>query len=201
MDYRFINHDELADIVRTQRAGEQYQVVDVRDDDFRGGNIKGAIRAPSEQRTDQSVEDLVTRLDGVPRVIFHCTLSQVRGPKAARIYAEARRAREGARQSLPEGVLVDSTTAVGAPQMAALGEEPNKADDAASLSKTTTETNVDPFETAKATVAAAQASTRTPQRQEVLVLRDGFQGWQGLYRKDPDLVENFDAAVWQEYSP
>lgn len=31
-------------------------------------------------------------LDAVPTVVFHCSLSQQRGPKAARIYSEARQA-------------------------------------------------------------------------------------------------------------
>lgn len=30
MDYRFINHDELVDIIRTKTAGQDYQIVDVR---------------------------------------------------------------------------------------------------------------------------------------------------------------------------
>ncbi|KAG0653173.1 hypothetical protein C6P46_003539 [Rhodotorula mucilaginosa] len=160
MDYRFINHDELVDIIRTKTA---------------------------EQRTDQSVQDLVSRLEDVPRVIFHCTLSQVRGPKAARIYAEARREKER------------DEAARGAPQ-AVGGTVSDEGKSADAGKESAVATNVDPFETAKATAAAAAASSSLL-RQEVLVLRDGFQGWQGLYRKDPDLVENFDVNVWQEYSP
>lgn len=193
-------------------------------------NSKGALRAPSEQRTDQSVQDLVSRLEDVPRVIFHCTLSQVRGPKAARIYAEARREKE-------------KEATRGAQAAARPGSVPAQEKDADSGEGAAT--SVDPFETAQATAAAAAAaasssSSSSPLRQEVLVLRDGFQGWQGLYRvrslsvrallvltcaspgndlvlikpalslfhlgvdlaqKDPDLVENFDVNVWQEYSP
>ncbi|BGP43895.1 Cdc25 phosphatase Ibp1 [Rhodotorula kratochvilovae] len=89
MNYQYLNADQLAELVRTGKAGKDYQVVDVRDEDFHGGNIPGAIRAPSELRTDQSVQDLVAKLTDVPTVIFHCSLSQVRGPKAARIYADA----------------------------------------------------------------------------------------------------------------
>ncbi|KWU45264.1 hypothetical protein RHOSPDRAFT_33209 [Rhodotorula sp. JG-1b] len=184
MDYRFINHDELVDIIRTKTAGQDYQVVDTTTTEAAICK-KGALRAPSEQRTDQSVQDLVSRLEDVPRVIFHCTLSQVRGPKAARIYAEARREKE-------------REAAMGAPQAVGgtVSEAEGKSADAGKESAVAT--SVDPFETAKATAAAVSSS---PLRQEVLVLRDGFQGWQGLYRKDPDLVENFDVNVWQEYSP
>ncbi|POY72256.1 hypothetical protein BMF94_4764 [Rhodotorula taiwanensis] len=185
MDYRYINHDELAQIIRTGQAGKTYQVVDVRDEDFRGGNIKGAIRAPSEQRTDQSVQDLVTRLDSVPQVIFHCTLSQVRGPKAARIYAEARREKEK-----QQGVQQRDASAT-----PATGSHEQEEDLETAKEKARTFAP-DPYAAAKATVA-----DRAQTRQEVFVLRDGFQNWQGLYRKDADLVENFDPHVWQEYSP
>lgn len=68
---------------------------------------------------------------------------------------------------------------MGAPQAVGgtVSEAEGKSADAGKESAVAT--SVDPFETAKATAAAASSS---PLRQEVLVLRDGFQGWQGLYR-------------------
>lgn len=68
---------------------KDYLVVDVRDDDFEGGNIKGAVNMPSSKFWD-SVDDLVRDTRETKAVIFHCALSQVRGPKAARVYAETR---------------------------------------------------------------------------------------------------------------
>ncbi|GAA5989866.1 hypothetical protein JCM5350_006593 [Sporobolomyces pararoseus] len=170
MNYQYINHDEVAALIKSgAAAGKDYQIVDVRDEDFRGGNIPGAINAPSEQRTEQTVQDLVTRLDKVPKVIFHCTLSQVRGPKNARIYAEAVAARA-------EQTSADSTT------------------NSASTTKSTS------------TAASEQTFSPNPYpnhagKQQVYVLRDGFQGWQGLYRDDPNLVENFDSNRWKDFSP
>lgn len=32
--------------------------------------------------------DLITQYKDVPKIFFHCALSQVRGPKSARIYSE-----------------------------------------------------------------------------------------------------------------
>ncbi|GAA5830491.1 hypothetical protein JCM3766R1_002741 [Sporobolomyces carnicolor] len=160
MNFAYINHDEVAALIKSRAVpGKDYQVVDVRDEDFRGGNIPGAINAPSEQRTEQTVQDLVTKLTGVPTVIFHCTLSQVRGPKNARIYAEAVAARaEQASSSEPHSSTRDQNFS------------PN------------------PFP--------------NPQgQQQVFVLRDGFGNWQGLYRNDPQLVENFDSRMWQDFSP
>lgn len=57
--------------------GKDYAVVDVRDDDFIGGNVKGCLRAPF-QAYDSEVVKLVPKLADVPIVVFHCALSQVR---------------------------------------------------------------------------------------------------------------------------
>lgn len=56
---------------------KDYVVVDVRDDDFVGGNIKGAINKPSREFL-MNVDGLVKQTRDVPLVIFHCALSQVR---------------------------------------------------------------------------------------------------------------------------
>lgn len=62
------------------------------DDDFEGGNIVSARNVPSTKFADQ-VEDLVYGpLKDYKQVIFHCHLSQQRGPKAAGMYAKARQA-------------------------------------------------------------------------------------------------------------
>jgi rhodanese-related sulfurtransferase len=65
-------------------AKKDYIIVDVRDDDFRGGNIVGAHNEPSETFL-AGVDKLVEDTKGVKTVIFHCMLSQQRGPKAARV--------------------------------------------------------------------------------------------------------------------
>ena len=56
---------------------KDYCVIDVRDDDWAGGNIKGAHNAPSSQFYVH-VNDLVQKTKDVPTVVFHCALSQVR---------------------------------------------------------------------------------------------------------------------------
>ena len=82
---------------------KDYVVVDVRDDDWEGGNIKGAVNHPSYGFLAR-VDELVKQTKDVPLVIFHCALSEVRcaslsrrlyfydasdmprrGPKAARV--------------------------------------------------------------------------------------------------------------------
>ncbi|KAL1738997.1 major facilitator superfamily domain-containing protein, partial [Schizophyllum fasciatum] len=62
---------------------KDFLVIDVRDDDYAGGNIKGARNYPSREFL-LNVDKLVAETKNVPVMVFHCTLSQVRGPKAAR---------------------------------------------------------------------------------------------------------------------
>ncbi|KAK4046462.1 Cdc25 phosphatase Ibp1 [Microbotryomycetes sp. JL201] len=153
----YIDHTELRQLMESSSssdAQQKYCIVDVRDEDFTGGNIKGATNVPSETWTEQSADDLVKRLDGVENVIFHCALSQVRGPKAARRYAEALERSKGISNDLPT------------------------ADQAKSFAP-------NPFEKSD-----GRSTIVDLKRQNVLVLRDGFEGWVGKYRDDPNLVEN-----------
>ncbi|KAI9637967.1 uncharacterized protein MKK02DRAFT_42348 [Dioszegia hungarica] len=66
-----------------EAAAKEFAVVDVRSDDFVGGNIVDCVNSPAET-FHVDVDGLVKKLDGVPKVIFHCALSQQRGPKSAR---------------------------------------------------------------------------------------------------------------------
>ncbi|GLB38233.1 putative rhodanese Homology domain containing protein [Lyophyllum shimeji] len=88
---KYINCDELAGIIKGDKVmGKDFVVVDVRDDDYMGGNNRGSINRPSSEFL-MTVDGLVRDTKDIPLVIFHCTLSQIRGPKAARIYEETRR--------------------------------------------------------------------------------------------------------------
>ncbi|CAI5498190.1 unnamed protein product [Closterium sp. Naga37s-1] len=61
-------------------------VVDVRDEERQmDGHIHGSVHAPSETFRDH-LPHLATRLSNHDAVVFHCALSQVRGPKCANIY-------------------------------------------------------------------------------------------------------------------
>lgn len=56
---------------------KDYCVVDVRDDDWHGGNIKGSYNAPSRDLLIK-MDDLIDKTKNIPLLIFHCALSQVR---------------------------------------------------------------------------------------------------------------------------
>ncbi|KAJ1018579.1 hypothetical protein NDA16_004861 [Ustilago loliicola] len=96
--YSYIDRDTLAETVRKHAADpnqREVAIVDVRDDDFEGGNIVTARNHPSSKLADE-IEDLVYGpLKDYKQVIFHCHLSQQRGPKAAGQYAQARQAALG----------------------------------------------------------------------------------------------------------
>eukprot|EP00030_Apusomonadida_sp_AF-17_P003492 a352269_69.p2 GENE.a352269_69~~a352269_69.p2 ORF type:complete len:148 (-),score=39.46 a352269_69:405-821(-) len=87
----------------------QVLVVDVRDDDFEGGNIKGAHHFPSESFEADNVADFVVasakKLGGERLlVVFHCMYSQQRGPSMAEL-VRAELAERGASENLELSVL------------------------------------------------------------------------------------------------
>lgn len=59
-------------------------VVDVRDSDFVGGHIKGCWHYPAGN-FQETLAELRQRLldENINDLVFHCALSQVRGPKSA----------------------------------------------------------------------------------------------------------------------
>ncbi|KAK3940299.1 phosphoprotein phosphatase [Diplogelasinospora grovesii] len=64
-------------------------IIDVRDDDYIGGHIKGAKNFPS-RTLDVMMPTLVRQLQNKETVVFHCALSQQRGPSAALRYMRER---------------------------------------------------------------------------------------------------------------
>lgn len=63
-------------------------VVDVRDEDRAGGHIKGSVHAPSAE-FERAVGAYVTQWKDAEMVVFHCMLSQMRGPACARTFQRA----------------------------------------------------------------------------------------------------------------
>lgn len=69
---------ELAAIIKSDKAPEKdYLVVDVRDDDYVGGNILKAQNWPS-QTFMWKVNDLIENTKDINIIVFHCALSQER---------------------------------------------------------------------------------------------------------------------------
>ncbi|KAI4602436.1 hypothetical protein KJ359_009679 [Pestalotiopsis sp. 9143b] len=69
--------------------GSSIAIVDVRDDDHIGGHINGSLHFPSRS-LDAMMPTLLRKLEGKETVVFHCALSQQRGPSAALRYMRER---------------------------------------------------------------------------------------------------------------
>lgn len=65
-------------------------IVDVRDNDHIGGHIRGSTWVPSSE-LDYRTAELVRTLKDKEVVVFHCVLSQQRGPSAALRYLREKR--------------------------------------------------------------------------------------------------------------
>jgi len=82
-----ITRQELATLVRDKTPG--LAIIDVRDGDYVGGHIAGAINVPT-QTHDYKIPELVRTLQNKDKVVFHCALSQQRGPSSALRYLRER---------------------------------------------------------------------------------------------------------------
>jgi rhodanese-related sulfurtransferase len=78
-----ISRESLASLLKEQHPS--LAVIDVRDNDYIGGHIAGGTNVPSDTH-DFKMPELVRTLADKETVVFHCALSQQRGPKAALNY-------------------------------------------------------------------------------------------------------------------
>lgn len=86
--------DDLA--ARMLANDSSLAVIDVRDSDYIGGHIKGCHNVPTNT-LDYKIPELIRTLQDKDTVIFHCALSQQRGPSAALRYLreQRRKAQDG----------------------------------------------------------------------------------------------------------
>ncbi|KAL4125090.1 hypothetical protein PRIC2_008679 [Phytophthora ramorum] len=60
-------------------------IIDVRDSDYAGGHIHTAVNIPEENfMDDDDVDALVDKYKDQDAIVFHCMMSQVRGPSCAK---------------------------------------------------------------------------------------------------------------------
>eukprot|EP00455_Lapot_gusevi_P035397 TRINITY_DN3919_c0_g1_i4.p1 TRINITY_DN3919_c0_g1~~TRINITY_DN3919_c0_g1_i4.p1 ORF type:complete len:141 (-),score=32.23 TRINITY_DN3919_c0_g1_i4:120-542(-) len=81
---RYITADFLAE--RIDSGESDFVVFDVRDGDFIGGNIAGAVNIPSGQFQAAAAELAQQYHDQEKYIIFHCMMSQQRGPRCASLF-------------------------------------------------------------------------------------------------------------------
>lgn len=83
-----ISREELSSLLLSSDVAK-LAVVDVRDDDHVGGHIHNSMHVPSST-LDYRGPEIVRKLADKEIVIFHCALSQQRGPGAALRYLRER---------------------------------------------------------------------------------------------------------------
>ena len=97
-DLTYISREDLSTSLLSPSPSSSIAIIDVRDSDHVGGHIKGSTWVPSSQ-LDYKTPELVRTLKDRELVVFHCALSQQRGPSAALRYLREKRRLD------PEGVV------------------------------------------------------------------------------------------------
>jgi rhodanese-related sulfurtransferase len=96
-----ISRENLASLIKDKHSS--MAVIDVRDNDYIGGHIAGGTNVPSDTH-DYKMPELVRTLADKETVVFHCALSQQRGPKAALRYLRERERMGGKKEAEAEVV-------------------------------------------------------------------------------------------------
>lgn len=162
-------------------------IIDVRDDgpsnpqcnysvltviDHIGGHIKHSIHAPSTT-LDTKIPELVRKLKNKETVVFHCALSQQRGPSAALRYIRERDRLLGLSANLQSGSGVGQVLKKNNAEEVKQGDTDGAWED-------------------------VEDETKEPKEQKVYVLDRGFVGWQEVYGEDPRLTEGYRKEIWKE---
>ncbi|KAI9375333.1 hypothetical protein BJX61DRAFT_531654 [Aspergillus egyptiacus] len=100
-----MTRDTLAALLSSTSSPSKLAIIDVRDSDHVGGHIFSSTWVPSGT-LDHRLPELVRTLQDKEKVVFHCALSQQRGPSAALRYARERERMLGAEESHKQAVYV-----------------------------------------------------------------------------------------------
>ncbi|KAL1975793.1 hypothetical protein VTN31DRAFT_4185 [Thermomyces dupontii] len=100
-----MTRDVLSSLLLSASKPDTVAVIDVRDHDHVGGHIHSSTWIPSSS-LDYKLPELVRTLRDKEKVVFHCALSQQRGPSAALRYARERERILGVDESKKQEVYV-----------------------------------------------------------------------------------------------
>ena len=188
---RRMSREKLSSLLLSPDASK-ITVVDVRDDDYVGGHINSSIHVPSSS-LDYRIPEIVRTMADKEIVVFHCALSQQRGPTAALRYLRQRdrgiKTGKVGREKGPPGIGIrdGSIQKVASP---ASKEEEIKGEIEKVLESPDSGANGGP---------GLKAPHREPKDQEVYVLDKGFVGWQEKYGNDERLTEGYVPDIWTDY--
>ncbi|KAK0123486.1 hypothetical protein ONS96_010469 [Cadophora gregata f. sp. sojae] len=155
-------------------------IIDVRDDDHIGGHIKHSIHAPSTT-LDTKIPELVRKLKDKDTVVFHCALSQQRGPSAALRYIRERDRLLGLSANLQSGSGVGQVL------------KKNREEQATGKGEGEGER-----EGGKDEAWEDVEEDGEKKEQKVYVLDRGFVGWQERFGENPRLTEGYRKEIWKE---
>ncbi|KAJ4987869.1 hypothetical protein SVAN01_06599 [Stagonosporopsis vannaccii] len=172
----YISRETLASkFSSTSSLPSNTAVVDVRDSDHIGGHIAGSTWVPSST-LDYKVPELVRTLQDKEVVVFHCALSQQRGPSAAlRYIREKERLDQLGGGVESKGVVSEEGVGV---------SEEKEGENGGGAEKKNEENGGD-------------AETKDGKRQRVYVLKGGFTEWQEKYGEDEALTEGYQKDIWE----
>ncbi|PYH39255.1 phosphatase YCH1 [Aspergillus neoniger CBS 115656] len=100
-----ISRDALSALLLSTSTPGKLAIIDVRDSDHVGGHITTSTWVPSSS-LDYRLPELIRTLADKEKVVFHCALSQQRGPSAALRYARERERILGEEESKKQEVFV-----------------------------------------------------------------------------------------------
>ncbi|KAJ5143715.1 uncharacterized protein N7515_002502 [Penicillium bovifimosum] len=98
-----MGRDALAALLGTEPTN--LAIIDVRDSDHIGGHIRSSTWVPTST-LDVRMPELIRTLQDKKMVVFHCALSQQRGPSAALRYTRQRESTLGVEESQKQQVFV-----------------------------------------------------------------------------------------------
>ncbi|KAL4913264.1 Rhodanese-like domain-containing protein [Aspergillus aurantiobrunneus] len=100
-----MSREALSALVLSASTPSRLAIIDVRDSDHIGGHIFSSTWVPSST-LDHRMPELVRTLQDKEKVVFHCALSQQRGPSAALRYARERERMLGSDEGHKQEVFV-----------------------------------------------------------------------------------------------
>ncbi|PLB35694.1 phosphatase YCH1 [Aspergillus candidus] len=97
-----MSRDALSELLLSTSSPSKLAIIDVRDSDHVGGHITTSTWIPSSS-LELHLPELIRTLKDKEKVVFHCALSQQRGPSAALRYARERERVLGAEEAAKTG--------------------------------------------------------------------------------------------------
>ena len=188
---RRMSREQLSSLLLSPDASK-VAVIDVRDDDHVGGHIKSSTHVPSSS-LDHRIPEIVRTMAGKEIVVFHCALSQQRGPAAALRYMRERKSK------VKKGKI---NTEIAPPGIGIRDGCVPKVSTPASKEqeiKGEIEKALDAPDIGAQSGSSLEAPHIESKEQEIYVLDKGFVGWQEKYGKDEKLTADYAEDIWVDY--